>query len=77
MVSVNTGAGLTGRKIYTGLNSEHYDQPGKENGRSKRSSTLKYCDEDQLLSYLTELEAINPESIVNMATLEPVNCMCR
>jgi hypothetical protein len=63
--------------MYTSLTSEQHDQTGKENERSKRTSALKYCDEDQLLSYLTELQAINPESIVNMATLEGVNCVCR
>jgi hypothetical protein len=77
MESVNTGGRVMARKIYTGLNSEHYDQHGKENERGKRTSALKQCDEDQLLSYLTDLQAINPESIVNMATLEPVNCVCR
>jgi hypothetical protein len=77
MESVITGAGLKTQKIYTSLTSEQHDQTGEENETSKRTSELKYCDEDQLLSYLTELDAINPESIINMATLEHVNCVCR
>lgn len=77
MASVITGAGLMTQKMHTSLTSEQHDQTGKENETSKRISVLNYCDEDQLLSYLNELDAINPESIVNMATLEHVNCVCR
>jgi hypothetical protein len=75
--SVITGAGLKTQKLNTSLTSEKQDQPRIENERSKRASALKYCDEDQLLSYLNELQAISPESIVNMATLDNVNCVCR
>ncbi|XP_023714787.2 uncharacterized protein LOC111868412 [Cryptotermes secundus] len=61
----------------TSLASEQDNQNGKENERSKRASRLDYCNEDQLLSHLTELQALNPESIVNLATRQGVKCVCR
>jgi hypothetical protein len=77
MESAITDTGLTTQKRYTSLTSEQHAQTGKENERSKGTSALKYCDEGQLLSYLSKLQAINPESIVNMATMKGVNCVCR
>jgi hypothetical protein len=76
-VSVTTGPGLKTRKMYTSLTSEQHDQTGKENERSKRASVLNYCNEDHLLSHLNELQELNPESTVNLATRQGVKCVCR
>lgn len=76
-VSVTTGARLNTQQMSTSLASAQHNRTGKENERSKRASVLDYCNEDQLLSHLTELQALNPESIVNLATRQGVKCVCR
>ncbi|XP_024943755.1 uncharacterized protein LOC107270671 [Cephus cinctus] len=35
------------------------------------------CDEDQILSYLAELEVINPESILRIASNKDLEHLCR
>lgn len=45
---------------------------------SNHSSTkLPPCDEDQLMVYLAEIQAINPESIINLSTLDDLDVLCK
>lgn len=39
--------------------------------------SLPPCNEDQLMMYLAEIQAINPESIINLATIESLTSLCQ
>lgn len=40
-------------------------------------TTLKPCNEDDLMVYLAEMQAINPESIINLCTEDDFASTCR
>jgi hypothetical protein len=69
---------LMTRNKHTGLTSEKLEEHGTENERNKRSITeLKDCDEDQLLSCLSDIQEINPDSIINLKTKKNVSRLCK
>ncbi|XP_066994208.2 uncharacterized protein [Anabrus simplex] len=41
-----------------------------------RKSRLPPCDEDQLMTYLAQLQAINPESVVQLSSVNNLNVLC-
>lgn len=38
---------------------------------------LPPCNEDQLMMFLAEIQVINPERIINLATMEEMESLCR
>ncbi|KAI4462148.1 hypothetical protein MML48_5g00001511 [Holotrichia oblita] len=42
----------------------------------REANTLKPCNEDDLMVYLAEMQAINPESIINLCTQDDFLTMC-
>jgi hypothetical protein len=49
-----------------------------DNKRSKRqASTLEDCNEDVLLFNLDELQAIDPENVIKLASEEYFNSLCK
>jgi hypothetical protein len=63
---------------HVSFTSEKLEQQGTGNERNKRGiSELKDCDEDQLLSYLSDIQEINPESVINLKTKENVSRLCK
>jgi hypothetical protein len=53
------------------------EQSETDNKRSKRhASTLEDCNEDVLLFNLDEVQAINPENVIKLATEEDFNSLC-
>lgn len=38
---------------------------------------LPPCNEDQLMMFLAEIQAINPESIINLVTVEALTSLCQ
>jgi hypothetical protein len=60
------------------MTSEKLELTGTENERSKRNiSELEDCDEDLLLSYLNNIQEINPDSVLNPATKKNINHLCQ
>lgn len=43
----------------------------------QHSTTLQPCNDDMLMIHLADIQAINPESIINMATLDDLNELCK
>ncbi|KAF5284436.1 hypothetical protein FQR65_LT13542 [Abscondita terminalis] len=39
-------------------------------------TTLAPCDEDQLLSYLAKIQVLNPETIINLSTIDELPALC-
>jgi hypothetical protein len=48
-----------------------------KNGSKRRNLLLKDCDEDKFISYLYQLQEINPDSVVNLAKLEDITAVCK
>jgi hypothetical protein len=48
-----------------------------KNGSKRRYLLLKDCDEDNLVSYLYQLQEINPDNVVNLAKLEDITAVCK
>lgn len=49
----------------------------EEMSRVLRADQLPPCNEDQLMMFLAEIQAINPERIINSATMEELDPLCR
>ncbi|KAK4875589.1 hypothetical protein RN001_012011 [Aquatica leii] len=40
------------------------------------TTTLAPCDEDKLLTYLAQIQVLNPESIINLSTIDELPVLC-
>jgi hypothetical protein len=75
--SVITGARIMAARRLISLRPPKHGHSKTDNNRSKtRVSTLKDCDEDKLLSYLTELQQINPENVY-LAKQDNASSLCK
>lgn len=45
--------------------------------KTREAKALPPCNEDQLMIYLAEIQAINPENIINLSTLEDLTNLCK
>jgi hypothetical protein len=55
----------------------HDNSKTDKNGSKRRNLLLKDCDEDKLVSYLHQLQEINPDNVVKLAKLEDITAGCK
>lgn len=60
--------------LATSVKSSTSLQPTKHSGRATK---LPPCDDDKLMIYLAEIQAINPESIINLSTIDDLDVLCK